>query len=110
VEAFADSVGLRALGFSARVIDVLDREIELVLVPFRIAAILTAAVSQYPQQLDGMAVEERNDPVVEQISCRDRRLSIVELGAGNLGIGVNEGLLVDPTDALQIADVSWAPQ
>ena len=33
VEALADTVGLRALGLSARVIDVLDREIELILVP-----------------------------------------------------------------------------
>ena len=32
-----------------------------------------------------MAVEERDHPVVEQIGCRDRRLAIVELGAGDLG-------------------------
>ena len=41
VEAFADAVGLRALGLGARVIDVLNREIELVLVPFGIAASTT---------------------------------------------------------------------
>jgi hypothetical protein len=29
MEAFADAVGLRAFGFGARVVDVLDREIEL---------------------------------------------------------------------------------
>ena len=34
------------LGLGARVIDVLDREIELVLVPFGIAAELTAAIGQ----------------------------------------------------------------
>ena len=33
VEALADAVGLRALGLSARVINVLDREVEFVLVP-----------------------------------------------------------------------------
>ena len=33
VEALADTVGLRALRLGARVIDVLDREIELILVP-----------------------------------------------------------------------------
>src|ERR1700741_1109798 len=48
VEAFADTIGLRALGFGARVIDVLDREIELVLMPLRIATVLAAAVGQYP--------------------------------------------------------------
>ena len=38
VEALADAVGLRALGLGARVIDVLNREIQLVLVPFGVAA------------------------------------------------------------------------
>ena len=42
MEAFADVVGLRALGFGARVIDVLDREVELVLMPLRVATILAA--------------------------------------------------------------------
>ena len=37
VEALADAVGLRALGFSARMIDVLDSKVELVFVPFRIS-------------------------------------------------------------------------
>jgi hypothetical protein len=41
VKALADAVGLRALGLGARVIDVLNREIELVLVPFGIAASTT---------------------------------------------------------------------
>src|SRR5262245_10883642 len=47
-----ETVGLWALGLGARVIDVLDRQIELVFVPLRIAAILAAAVCQYAQQLD----------------------------------------------------------
>ena len=44
MEAFTDAVRLRALGLGARVIDVLDREIELVIVPFGVAAVLAAAV------------------------------------------------------------------
>ena len=36
VEALADAVCLRALGLGARVIDVLDREIELVFMPLRV--------------------------------------------------------------------------
>jgi hypothetical protein len=95
VEAFADAVGLRALGFGARVIDVLNREIEFVLVPLRIAAVLAAAVGQYAQQLDIVAIVERDYAIVKQISRRDRRLAIVELGAGDLSVGVDEGLLVD---------------
>src|SRR5439155_19079257 len=47
VEALADTVGLRALRLGARVIDVLDREIELILVPLWIAAVLATAVGQH---------------------------------------------------------------
>ncbi len=59
MEAFTDAVFLRALGLGARVIDVLDREIQLVFVPFRVAAELAAAVSQYAQEPDIMLLEER---------------------------------------------------
>src|SRR5262249_10048503 len=54
-------------GLGARVIDVLDREIELVFVPFGIAAVLAAAVGQHPQQLNLMGVEEWQHPVVQEI-------------------------------------------
>ena len=46
LEAFADAVGLRALGLGARMIDIFDREVELVFVSLWVAAILTAAVGQ----------------------------------------------------------------
>jgi hypothetical protein len=39
-----------------RVVDVFNREIEFVLVPLRIAAVLAAAVGQYAQQLDIVAI------------------------------------------------------
>src|SRR5262249_9296921 len=48
VETLADAIGLRALGLGARVIDILDCEVELVLVPLWIAAILAAAVVAQP--------------------------------------------------------------
>jgi hypothetical protein len=41
-----------------------------------IARIFTAAVSQYPQQLDVEALEQWKDTIVEQIRRRDRRLAI----------------------------------
>jgi hypothetical protein len=41
------------------VIDVLDREIQLILVPFGVAAELAAAVSQHAQKLDIVLLEER---------------------------------------------------
>src|SRR5262245_43534034 len=105
VEAFTDAVGLRALGLGARVIDVLDREIQLILVPFGIAAELAAAVSQHAQELDIVLLEERQHTVIEQIGRRDRRLAVVELGKAYLGVGVDEGLLVDASNALKIADI-----
>ena len=66
-------------------IDVLDREIALVLVPFGIAAELAAAVSQHAQELDIVLLEERQHTVIEQIGRRDRRLAVVELGKAYLG-------------------------
>ena len=38
---------------------------------------------QYAQQLDVIALEQRDHTIVEEISRRNRRLAIVELGAGN---------------------------
>jgi hypothetical protein len=99
------AVRLRALGLGARVIDVLDREIELVLVPFGIAAELAATVSQHAQQLDIVLLEERQHTVIEQIGRRDRRLAVVELGKAYLGVGVDEGLLINAPNSLEIADI-----
>src|SRR5215469_13264944 len=102
VEALANSISLRTLGFGARMIDVLDREVELIFVPLRIATILAAAISEHAQQLDIVLIKEWQHPIIEQIRRRDRRLAIVQLGAGDFGVGIDEGLLVDATDALQI--------
>ena len=52
-----------------------------------------------------MTVEEGDHAVVQKIGRRDRRLAIIELGASNLGVGVDEVLLVDPPDPLQIANI-----
>src|SRR6266700_3797902 len=94
-----------ALSLGARMIDVLDREIELVLVPFGIAAELATAVGEHAQQLGIVLLEEWQYPVVQQVGRGDRRLAVIQLAESDLGIGVDEGLLVDPPDALEIADV-----
>ena len=52
-----------------------------------------------------MTVEEGDHAVIQKIGCRDRRLAIIELGASNLGVGVDERLLIDAPDPLQIADI-----
>jgi hypothetical protein len=50
-------------------------------------------------------LEERQHMVIEQIGHRDGHLAVVELGKAYLGVGVDEGLLVDAPNALQIADI-----
>src|SRR2546422_6069299 len=52
-----------------------------------------------------MTVEEGDHAVVQKIGRRDRRLAIIELGASNLGVDVDKGLLVDTPDPLQIANI-----
>src|ERR1700751_250767 len=104
MEAFADSIGLRALGLGAAVIDVLDREIELVFMALG-AAKLGAAIGQHARQADVVLVIKRHHPVIEDLGRGDRGLAVIELGEGDLGIGVDEGLLIDPPHTLQRADV-----
>jgi hypothetical protein len=36
---------------------------------------------------------------------RCRWLAIIKLSASDLGVGVDEGLMIDPANALQIADI-----
>ncbi len=53
-----------------------------------------------------MVLEERQHAVVQNLGRGDRRLAIVELGEGDLGVGVDERPLVDPAaHPLQIAHV-----
>ena len=79
MEALADAVGLRAPGLGAGVVDVLDRQVELVFVAFA-AAELCAAIGQHPTQSDGVLVVERHHPVVEDLGGGDRRLAIIQFG------------------------------
>ena len=58
MEALADAVGLRALGLGAAVVDVLDREIELIFVAFA-AAKLGATIGQHARQANAVLVVER---------------------------------------------------
>src|SRR6516225_2720897 len=66
MEALADAICLRALGLGSAVIDVLDREVELVFVALG-AAKLSAAIGQHARQTDGMLVVEWHHPVVEDL-------------------------------------------
>jgi hypothetical protein len=50
MKALDDTIGPRALGFRAAVVDVLNGKLELVFVPFRIAAIFRAQAKVYPER------------------------------------------------------------
>ena len=56
-----------------------------------------AAVGQHPRQADAVLVIKRHHPVVEDLGRGNRRLAVIELGEGDLGVGVDEGLLIDPS-------------
>jgi hypothetical protein len=58
---------LRALGLGARMVDILERQIEFVFVVFWIAAIFRC-----------------RDPSEHGRACGDRRLAVIELGEGDL--------------------------
>src|SRR6266496_4930958 len=69
------------------------------------AAKFGASVGQHPAQPDAVLVVERHHPVVEDLGSSDRRLAIIKLGEGDLGVGVDDGLLVDPPDGNVIVPV-----
>ena len=95
VEPLNDAIRLRALGLGARMVDILERQIELVFMALWIAAIFLAAIGQHAGEPYLPCVIERHDAIVDEIGRGDRRLAVIELGEGDLGVGVDEGLLVD---------------
>src|SRR5689334_11026237 len=43
--------------------------------------------------------------IIQQLGSGDRSLAVIELSKRHLGIGVDEGLLIDPADTLQSSDI-----
>jgi hypothetical protein len=70
VKALDNTIRPRTFRFRPAVIDILDRQAELIFVPFRIAAIFRATIGEYPEQVNLVLVIERYDAVVEQIGRR----------------------------------------
>src|SRR5262245_23765095 len=104
MEALTDSIGLRALGLGAAVVDVLDGEVELVFMALGPAK-LGAAIGQHARQPYTVLVIDRHHPVVEDLGSSDRGLAVIEFCKADLGVCVDDGLLIDPADALQGTDV-----
>lgn len=105
VETLADPVRLRALDLRPRVLEVVDRQEELVGMLVHAAAVLGPSIGQDAQQLPAFRFEERKDSIVEKIGRRDRGPRRVELREGDLRVRVDERLLVDPADALDRPEV-----
>ena len=55
----------------------------------RPAAELGAAIGEHTAHDDLVLVEEWHHPVVHQVGGGERRLAIIELGEGHLGVGVD---------------------
>lgn len=105
VKSFADSVGLRGSGLGFGVIDIIDGQIKLIVMTFNFAAIFSASVCQDSQHRQFLLYEERKNLVVKQVGGRNRRLGAIKLRKSHLDVGVNQSLLVDPTDAFHWAHV-----
>ena len=110
MKAFADAVRPRVPRLGFGVLDVVERQIKLVIMRLRLAAILRSVVGQDASEAHVVLGKERRHPVVEQVSRRDRRLGRVELGRRHLALRIDKGLLVDTTNALDGADVERVPR
>jgi len=86
-------------------LDVIQRQVELIVMAISLAAVLGAAIGEDTQHRQALCLKERQHPVIERIRCSDRGFSDIELGKGHLGIGVHKGLLVNSAHAFERADV-----
>jgi hypothetical protein len=86
-------------------IDVFDGQIEFILVPFRRPTVLRAAIREDSIERNVVQLEERQPAIIQQFGGCDRRLPIIQLREADLAVGIDEGLLIDPADALKCADV-----
>src|SRR5690349_25151336 len=72
---------------------------------FSLAAIFSTSICKNPQQRNCLLLEERNDFVVKHICSSDRVLTIIQLSHSHFRIGIDKGLLIDSTYALDVANV-----
>ena len=67
-----------------------------------VAAIFRAAISQHAAQPHPPRIIERHDAIVDEISRGDGRLAIIELGEGDLGVGVDKAVAAQPPLRVEI--------
>src|ERR1700751_5829229 len=105
MEALADAICLWAPGLGPGVIDIFDRQVEFVFVPLWVTTIFGAAIGEHPAEPKIVIIEEWDHAIIQQFGGGYWSLTFIELGKRHLGIGVNEGLLIDPADTLQSSDI-----
>lgn len=74
MEAVTDAVGLRVIGLGPGVLDIIDRQVELVIMSLWSATVFCASISQHTDQADALFCKERWHSIIEQISARNRGL------------------------------------
>ena len=80
---------------------VLYRPVPLILLRVGTATILRAPIGQEPAEGDLTGITDRHHLGIEQIRRRYRGVTILELSQGPLPRGIEEGLLLEPSFALQ---------
>ena len=85
-------------------LDLADRQVQLVRVVQRSTAVLPAVVGEEVFDLDAVLLVERQHAVVEDVDGRHRQLREVELAEGQRAVGVDDRLHVDPADTLDRPD------
>ena len=67
MEALADAVGLRGAGPGSGMLDVIDRQVQLVIMRLRLATVLGAPVRQDAKHRQGVVLEEGQHLVIQQV-------------------------------------------
>ena len=105
MDARADAIRLLAVCLGPNMVYVFNGEIKLIGVVFDLAALLRAAICEDSQQADLVLSEEGDHAVVQQVRSRDGRFLGVEYVNGHAGLGIDEGLLINPAHTLHCAHV-----
>ena len=71
VEALADAVGLRVAHLGLRMLNVIQSQIQLIVMRFRLATILRASISQNSDYAHHLFGKERQHPVIQEIGSGD---------------------------------------
>ncbi len=71
----------------------------------RCPAICGSTIGEDPVHRNLVLLEERQDPIIQELRGRDRGLAVIQLCEAHFAVGVDEGLLGDPAHAFQGPDI-----